>query len=94
MATLAAMDYRRLGLPGIHLTTFGSPRVGNSDFSKYFDSLGIPTFRLVDNGDIVPHFPPNLVRLLSSPSLHLNRRTYSRLTYSSSSFRSPLTKLI
>lgn len=37
--------------------TFGQPRVGNAEFAKYLDTV-IGAFRVVHNGDLVPHIPP------------------------------------
>ncbi|NBD38588.1 MAG: DUF2974 domain-containing protein [Verrucomicrobia bacterium] len=38
--------------------TFGSPRVGNSEFG---DSIKTPIYRVVNTADIVPRLPPGLV---------------------------------
>ena len=37
--------------------TFGAPRVGNGEFAKDFDSIGIEAFRVVNGADIVPRMP-------------------------------------
>ena len=52
LATLAA---RRLGADATGLVTFGSPRVGDSDFARQFDC---PAWRVVNNNDIVARVPP------------------------------------
>jgi len=46
--------------PSIKLYSFGQPRVGNFDYSQLHDSLGMPSFRLIHNKDIVAHMPPCL----------------------------------
>lgn len=40
------------------LVTFGQPRCGNLDFIKSFDTLKIPYFRFVNDGDYVTDVPP------------------------------------
>ena len=57
LATLAAI---RLGLKHTisAVYTFGSPRVGNGPFARRYDALlHDNTFRLVNEGDPVPHVP-------------------------------------
>lgn len=59
LASLAAHD---LGLESFYkveqVITFGSPRVGNGLFARsYDDRLSSRTFRLVNDGDPVPHLP-------------------------------------
>lgn len=51
LATLAAARRR----PAV-LYTFGSPRVGNEQFTALLD--GLPVHRVVDDMDIVTHLPP------------------------------------
>mmetsp|Transcript_8028 Transcript_8028/g.25012 ORF Transcript_8028/g.25012 Transcript_8028/m.25012 type:complete len:304 (-) Transcript_8028:370-1281(-) len=41
----------------VRLYTFGAPRVGNSEFARDFDSLGIEAYRIVNGEDIVPRLP-------------------------------------
>lgn len=55
MATLAASRAYDMGYK-TNLYNFGSPRVGNYDWSKQFDE--IPTWRFVNNNDIVTKVPP------------------------------------
>ena len=45
----------------ISLTTFGSPRIGNADFSKLFSLTNIPSTRVTHYYDIVPHLPQELL---------------------------------
>ena len=43
--------------------TFGSPRVGNEEFSDYFYSV-FPDhtyYRVVHYNELVPHIPPSLI---------------------------------
>ena len=37
--------------------TFGAPRVGNSEFARFFDSLNLEAFRIVNGADIVARMP-------------------------------------
>eukprot|EP00746_Dinoflagellata_sp_MGD_P078422 gnl/MRDRNA2_/MRDRNA2_31364_c0_seq1.p1 gnl/MRDRNA2_/MRDRNA2_31364_c0~~gnl/MRDRNA2_/MRDRNA2_31364_c0_seq1.p1 ORF type:complete len:965 (+),score=201.88 gnl/MRDRNA2_/MRDRNA2_31364_c0_seq1:101-2995(+) len=41
----------------VRLYTFGAPRVGNSAFASFYNSLGIDSFRIVNGADIVPRMP-------------------------------------
>lgn len=43
------------------LYTFGSPRVGNSNWSAYMNSImaNVPYYHVISNKDIVPHVPPS-----------------------------------
>ena len=41
----------------VRMYTFGAPRVGNVEFAKDFDSIGIEAFRVVNGADIVPRMP-------------------------------------
>lgn len=41
-----------------NLITFGQPRCGNIEFIKSFDTLSIPYFRFVNDGDYVTDVPP------------------------------------
>jgi len=45
----------------ISLWTYGSPRVGNSEWVSYFDDFTMYSIRMVNNEDIVPHLPPHFV---------------------------------
>lgn len=59
LATLAALDLRvSLGLPDVRVVSFGSPRVGNYIFSKWFEKEIGPHWRFTHNRDIVPSVPP------------------------------------
>lgn len=56
VATLVSQHLHELGYP-VQLYTFGSPRVANTTFVRYFHGLGIPSTRVVCDQDIVPHVP-------------------------------------
>jgi len=48
--------------------SFGSPRIGNKDFSEAYAKLaGAETYRVVHNKDIVPHLPPVLFGYYHEP---------------------------
>lgn len=51
LATLAADRYKKV--QGLY--TFGSPRVGNTEFKKHFQ---VRAFRIVNNADLVTAVPP------------------------------------
>lgn len=66
LATLALA--RGAELPGFAahgIYTFGSPLVGDADFKRHFDAVlrkfGIEYYRFVNNRDIVPLVPPELI---------------------------------
>ncbi|RKP39785.1 Alpha/Beta hydrolase protein [Dimargaris cristalligena] len=42
----------------LRVFTYGEPRVGNIKFAQYYDSLNIPTRRVVNKNDMVPQIPP------------------------------------
>lgn len=52
----------------IQLVTFGSPRIGNKEFSKEFINTQIPTQRITHWRDIVPHLPEELLGYYHTPS--------------------------
>jgi len=56
LATLGAADLADEGY-NVSSYTFGSPRVGNYNFSRLYGKLVPNTFRLVNNRDIVPTVP-------------------------------------
>jgi len=55
LATLAALQIGPLLPVSYGAYTFGSPRVGNSDFVAYYQSIVPSTFRVTYLDDIVPH---------------------------------------
>jgi hypothetical protein len=57
LATLCAVDLAPTVNVPVILYTYGSPRVGNSYFVSYFDTLVFTSYRAVNQADIVPHLP-------------------------------------
>lgn len=59
LATLAAPLALQCGFSSNSISVYpnASPKVGDSDFANYFDSLGINTYRLVNTKDLVPTTP-------------------------------------
>jgi hypothetical protein len=47
-------------IPSANLVHYNqaSPKVGDANFQAYYDSLDVPTFRLVNTFDVVPKTPP------------------------------------
>jgi len=70
IATILAAELAKDGYE-VSLTTFGSPRVGNSAFAETFEALKIDHVRVVHADDIVPRMPKIGYRHVS-PALHLN----------------------
>ncbi|PNY29950.1 Lipase [Tolypocladium capitatum] len=60
VATLAAVNFRRAGLP-FDAFTFGSPRVGNDHFANFVSSQPGVMVRVTHDVDPVPRLPPILV---------------------------------
>lgn len=68
LAILCALEFARLKYNIAGIYTFGGPRVGNSAFEKIYDTtdstdatqgtLGVITYRIVNENDIVPRVPP------------------------------------
>jgi triacylglycerol lipase len=65
LATLSALDVK-YNLPDKDLScyTYGSPRVGNSDFVKFYNKHVPQTYRFVNSVDIVPSLPPDIPLLV------------------------------
>lgn len=63
IATILAFEifYYMPHLNVISLTTFGSPRIGNPDFSEMFSLTNIPSTRVTHYYDIVPHLPQKIL---------------------------------
>jgi hypothetical protein len=57
LATLTAVDLQNAGLSPIRLFNFGSPRVGDTDFSNYVSSTLKDHSRVTHHKDMVPHSP-------------------------------------
>lgn len=56
LAQLSAMELWKVGYHNVSVYNFGSPRVGNIEFSNYVNTK-ITTWRVVHNTDTVPHTP-------------------------------------
>jgi hypothetical protein len=59
LATLYTMENactKKITNPAI--CTFASPRVGDADFVSAFNALGLTSWRIVNQPDLVPHLPP------------------------------------
>jgi len=62
LAHLAALDLRAAFDPeDLRVFTFGSPRVGNSVFSEFFDQRVAQSWRFTHNRDAVPSLPPTIM---------------------------------
>jgi predicted lipase len=61
LATLCAVDIK-YNLPDkvVSAYTFGSPKVGNAEFVKFYNKHVPQTFRIVNSVDIVPSLPPDI----------------------------------
>jgi hypothetical protein len=60
LATIYVADHSHDPSPGIAIPlicTFASPRVGDHGFASKFDALGITSWRIVDEPDLVPKLP-------------------------------------
>ncbi|KAJ1971872.1 hypothetical protein H4R35_005004 [Dimargaris xerosporica] len=53
--------------PRLSVYTFGQPRVGNAAFTIYYQSLNIPTARVVNQHDVVPHVPTKTMGFKHQP---------------------------
>lgn len=62
LATLLAYDLMMSATHSVsHLITFGSPRVGNTEFVKSFNTYPLEYNRVTHYNDIVPHVPEELM---------------------------------
>lgn len=61
MATLFALELSYVYHYKVHLHTFGTPRVGNAVVSKAVAQFVDVHWRVVNNADPIPHFPPQLL---------------------------------
>lgn len=71
VATLCAYRLTMLGVPVAGLYTYGSPRVGDATFARFFDACMPETYRIVNNNDIVCRVP-----LLAQQYSHVGRLKY------------------
>jgi hypothetical protein len=58
LAVLAAIDFSLHNFKPFGVYTFANPRVGGERFAEYYTQQNIPTFRYVNENDIVPMMPP------------------------------------
>lgn len=61
LSSLAVLDLRERwpDLPLQHYN-FASPRLAAPDFAAHYNALQVPTFRLVNDSDLVPQVPPGV----------------------------------
>ena len=82
MASLAStwLSYKRFApRKNIILYTFGMPRVGNYDYALEHDELVNNSWRVVNDNDIVPHFPTVAsFSILNGPYHHGVEAFYSK----------------
>jgi lipase (class 3) len=57
--------------------TFGSPQVGDSKFVRNFNRLRMRSWRIVNEYDIIPMLPPEILGFRHVKGLHLNKMTVS-----------------
>jgi predicted lipase len=70
-AVLLGVALKLWGFNVEQIITFGCPRVGNKQFSDYYQSLSIPTIHYVCGSDIVPSTPPWLLGFRTLPGLRV-----------------------
>lgn len=56
IAVLSTLEVKSLFGGPTELYTFGQPRVGNSEFAKYFSTI-VNLNRVIHYADLVPHIP-------------------------------------
>jgi kumamolisin len=62
LATLYVMENARTDkIKSPALCTFASPTVGDNDFVAAFDALGLTSWRVVNQPDVVPKLPPEIL---------------------------------
>ncbi|MEK1939179.1 MAG: lipase family protein [Pseudomonas sp.] len=61
LSSLAVLDMRERW-PGLSLQhyNFASPRLASPAFARYYNGLGVPTYRVVNDSDLVPEVPPGV----------------------------------
>ena len=59
LSSLAVLDMRERwpNLPLQHYN-FASPRLASPAFARYYNAMGVPTWRVVNDSDLVPDLPP------------------------------------
>lgn len=61
VGTIAGAHLRRTLSKSIDIYTYGSPRVGNSDFANYISTQSGSHYRITHGSDPVPRLPPALL---------------------------------
>jgi len=61
LSVLCAVDLYRENVTGVQLWNFGEPRVGNSAFAQYFNKVIPISRRIVNQGDLIVHYPAEFV---------------------------------
>lgn len=56
-ATHCAIDLNNRGIKPDHIYTVGQPRVGNVEFTQWYDRLGLDHWRVTHHRDPIPHLP-------------------------------------
>jgi predicted lipase len=59
------------------ICTFGSPLVGDSEFVRNFNRLRMRSWRIVDQYDVIPTLPPEILGFRHIKGLHFNKMTKS-----------------
>lgn len=80
LAVLLASMFIEEGIEVRGLYTFGAPRVGDSQFSESFNEkfTGV-SYRIVNEGDLVPHLPPEFLGFLHAGKATLFNENGDRL---------------
>jgi triacylglycerol lipase len=94
MATLGAADIKRnLGRDvNVDLWTVGCPRVGLMRFRNNFNNLIPVAFRVVNQGDIVPHVP-SLLQLFAHVGKEIDVRGHNGNPHSLDAYQDGISKL-
>ncbi len=74
-ASIAALYLKNKGYKIEAVYTYGSPRVGNSDWKKNFSKSGIEYYRIVNGNDIVSSVPKIFFYHVGK-EIHINRRPF------------------
>jgi predicted lipase len=55
----------------VKVVTFGSPRIGNREFTKYIDQYVPINIRVINDTDIVPHLPSRVFFKHTGYAIHM-----------------------
>jgi len=82
IANIASLDmsyiYNNITIKCI---TFGSPRVGNEEFTKTYNSKILNSIRIINKNDIIPHVPPPIIYKHVHTPLILENKNKSYSSY-------------